>query len=205
MAQDHCVDIGDVTNAKENHVCKDVKEDNSENMITLTRELPSGPNIFETQTTKVKVQKNGKIKKTVIIGQVANITTRKRDSDNDTDDATAVKRKLGEAERRQAKNISNILDHVSGNDQDTQASLISKVIDQKGPDFADKVNRSSKELQGSQKYSGEETAAIISGAGVPDNVLTKLRTASNKKFGHNPFASHKKVTAARQNILPISR
>ena len=78
LAQDHCVDIGDITNAKENHVCKDVKENNSENMITLTRELPSGPNIFETQTTKLKVQKDGKIKKTVIIGQVANITTRKK-------------------------------------------------------------------------------------------------------------------------------
>ena len=203
LSQDLCVDIGD----SNNYIAKDAKDakEADQNVVTLTRKLPSGPNIFETQTTKLKVQKDGTIKKTVITGQVAYITTRKRDSDNNTDDATAVKRKLGEAERRQAQNISNILDHVSGNDQDTQASLISKVIDKKGPDFAEKVTKSSKELQGNKKYSGEETAAIIAGTGVPDNVLTKLRTASNKKFGYNPYASHKKVTAARENILPISR
>ena len=106
LSQDLCVEIGDSNDyiAKD---AKDVKAD--QNVVTLTRNLPSGPNIFETQTTKLKVQKDGTTKKTVITGQVANITTRKRESDNNTDDATGVKRKLGEAERRQAKNISNIL------------------------------------------------------------------------------------------------
>ena len=202
LSQDLCVEIGDSNDyiAKD---AKDVKAD--QNVVTLTRNLPSGPNIFETQTTKLKVQKDGTTKKTVITGQVANITTRKRESDNNTDDATGVKRKLGEAERRQAKNISNILDHVSGNDQDTQASLISKVIDQKGPGFAEKVTIKSKELKEKKKYSAKETAAIITGAGMPDNVMTKLRTVSNKTFGYCPYASHKKVVAARENILPFSR
>ena len=63
---------------------------------------------------------------------------------------------------------------MSGNDQDTQASLISKVIDQKGPGFAEKVTIKSKELKEKKKYSAKETAAIITGAGMPDNVMTKL-------------------------------
>ena len=51
---------------------------------------------------------------------------------------------------------------MSGKDENTQASLISKVIDQKGPSFANKVTRNSKELQDHQKFGPEETAAIIS-------------------------------------------
>ena len=62
---------------------------------------------------------------------MANITTRKREYVAN-EDATEVKRKVGEAERRQAKNISNILNHVSGDDEKVQASLISKIIDKKG-------------------------------------------------------------------------
>ena len=43
--------------------------------------------------------------------------------------------------------MTNILDHISGNDEDMQAALVSKVIDQKGQNFADKVTLKSKELQ----------------------------------------------------------
>ena len=67
------------------------------------------------------------------------------------------------------------------------------------------MNRSSKELKDNQKYSPQETAALISSSNLPDNVLTKFRTAENKKFGHNRYASHKKVVAAREQILPIDR
>ena len=82
-------------------------------------------------------------KKTVITGQMANITTRKREYDANKD-ATEVKRKVAEAERRQAKNIGNILNHVSGNDEKTQANLISKIIDHRGPEFANEVDRKSR-------------------------------------------------------------
>ena len=54
-------------------------EDESENKTTITRNLPSGSNIYETLTTRIKVNKDGTTKKTVITGQMANITTGKRD------------------------------------------------------------------------------------------------------------------------------
>ena len=102
---------------------------------------------------------------------MANITTRKREYDAN-EDATEVKRKVAEAERRQAKNISNILNHVSGDDEKVQASLISKIIDKKGFEFADEVNRRSKALQENKKFSPEQTAALVTDWG-NDNKLTK--------------------------------
>ena len=44
------------------------------------------------------------------------------------DDETkeSCKRKNNEAERKQAKKMTNILDHISGNDEDMQAALVSK-------------------------------------------------------------------------------
>ena len=62
---------------RDDHVCKSATEDVSENKTTITRNLPSGPNIFETQTTKITLNKNGTTKKSVIIEQTANITPEK--------------------------------------------------------------------------------------------------------------------------------
>ena len=67
--------------------------------------------------------------------------------------------------------MTNILDHISGNDEDMQAALVSKVIDQKGQNFADKVTLNSPELQECKKLSPEETAAFLSGANLSTNVL----------------------------------
>ena len=76
-------------------------------------------------------QKDGTEKKTVLKYQLANVTTRPR-SPMDDESKESCKRKNNEAERKQAKKITNILDHISGNDEDMQAALVSKVIDQKG-------------------------------------------------------------------------
>ena len=65
--------------AKETHECPKVC---TEAHVTVTRNLPSGQNIFETTTTKYALQKDGTKKKIVVKGQVANITTRKRESMN---------------------------------------------------------------------------------------------------------------------------
>ena len=201
----HHVDFGDSdkANPEESHVCKNSIEDESEIKTTITRNSPSGPNIFETQTTKIKVNKDGTTKRIVVTGQMANITTRKREYDAN-EDVIEVKRKVAEAERRQAKNIGNILNHVSGNDEKTQANLISKIIDHRGPEFANEVNRKSRALQENKKFSPEQTAALVTDWG-NDNTLTKNITAFNKTFGQNPFASRRKVAAARENILPINR
>ena len=55
--------------AKEKHECPKVC---TEEHLTVTRNLPSGQNIFETTTTKYALQKDGTKKKIVVKGQVAN-------------------------------------------------------------------------------------------------------------------------------------
>ena len=62
-----------------------------------------------------------------------------------------------------------------------------------------------KSCKTAKKLSPEETAAFLSSANLSTNVLTKGITLFNKKWGHNPFASQKKVTAVREQILPINR
>ena len=164
----------------------------------------STDDIIETQRTIIVPQKDGTEKKAVIKYQLANVTTRPR-SPLDDESNESGKRKNHEAERKQAKKITSILDHISGNDENTQAALISKVIHQKGQNFADKVTLKSKELQDCKKLSPVETAAFLSSANLSTNVLTKGITMFNKKWGYNPFASQKKVMAVREEILPINR
>ena len=205
LKKDHIVNII-TSNRKDMSTVqsKYISENHNDRCFKMTKDTVAGSDIIETQRTIIVPQRNGTEKKTVVKYQMANITTRTRESEDD-DKSEHGKRKHTEAERKQAKKITHILDHISGKDEDTQASLISKVIDQKGSNFADKVNRNSKELKDNQKYSPQETAALISSSNLPDNVLTKFRTAENKKFGHSRYASHKKVVAAREQILPIDR
>ena len=68
----------------------------------------------------LKICKN---RQTVITGQIANITTRKRQYDAN-EDVSEVKRKVAEAERWQAKNVNNILNHVSGDDEKVQERTV---------------------------------------------------------------------------------
>ena len=122
----------------------------------------------------------------------------------DDESKESCKRKNNEAERKQAKKMTNILDHISGNDEDMQAALVSKVIDQKGQNFADKVTLKSKELQNCKKLSPEETAAFLSSANLSTNVLTKGITKFNKKWGRNQGLTESRYPT-RPNLFSITR
>ena len=106
---------------------------------------------------------------------------------------------------KQAKNVGNILNHVTAHDKDAQAMLIAKVVDQHGSKFAAEVTKNSKEIQGGLKMSALETASVTAGMGIPDNAAIKLRTAMNKAKGWNMLASHKKVKQIRENKLPFEK
>ena len=108
LSKTHHVDFGDSSNRRDDHVCKSATEDVSENKTTITRNLPSGRNIFETQTTKITFNKDGTTKKSVIIGQTANITTRKREHDAN-EDPSEVKRKIRREKRLKYKKIWKLI------------------------------------------------------------------------------------------------
>ena len=88
-----------------------------ENCFKMIKSGASGEEIIETQRTIVS-QQNGIEKKIVKNYQFANITTRTKETENESG-----KRKHSEVERKQVKKITNILDHMSGNDEDRDCLL----------------------------------------------------------------------------------
>ena len=88
----------------------------------MTTTQNSSDDIIETQRTIIVPQKDGTEKKSVVKYHLANVTTRPRSPL--ALDEVGGKRKNYEAERKQAKKLTNILEHISGNDENTQATLI---------------------------------------------------------------------------------
>ena len=88
----------------------------------MTTTQNSSDDIIETQRTIIVPQKDGTEMKRVVKYHLANVTTRPRSPL--ALDEVGGKRKNYEAERKQAKKVTNILEHISGNDENTQATLI---------------------------------------------------------------------------------
>ena len=176
--------------------------------FSITRQRSSGPNILEAERNIYTIQDDGTQKKTVIKDVFAKVTTRntpKRKND-DKENTSPKKIKLThEGMSKQAKNVRNILNHVTAHDTEAQAMLIAKVVDQHGSKFAAEVTKNSKEIQGGLKMSPLETASVTAGMGIPDNAAIKLRTAMNKAKGWNMLASHKKVKQIRETKLPFEK
>ena len=78
-------------------------------------------------------------------------------------------------------------------------------MDKKGPEFTAEVNKQSKQLKEDRKFSPEQTAALTAAANMADSTMVKLRTAHNKVFGSNPYASRHRVEKAQKEILVVSR
>ena len=66
-----------------------------------------------------------------------------------------------EKERRHAVMLENALNHLAGKDFHTKVSILSKLIDREGENFAASLLQNSKEIQNYLKLSPEETAALI--------------------------------------------
>ena len=176
--------------------------------FSITRQRSSGPNILETERNIYTIQDDGTQKKTVIKDVFAKVTTRKlhKRKIEDKENLSAKKVKLThEGITKQAKNVGNILNHVTAHDKEAQAMLIAKVVDQHGSGFAAEVTKNSREIQGGLKLSAFETASVTAGMGIPDNAAIKLRTAMNKAKGWNMLASHKKVKEVRETKLPFGK
>ena len=77
----------------------------------MTTTQNSSGDIIETQRTIIVPQKDGTEKKSVVKYHLANVTTRPRSPL--ALDEVGGKRKNYEAERKQAKIITNILEHIS--------------------------------------------------------------------------------------------
>ena len=97
------------------------------------------------------------------------------------------------------------MNHLSEHDENTKASLMSKVIDDEGTKFAEKVIKNSRALQENSSMSAEQTTSLISGTRTSDLVFRQMRTAFNKTIGYSQIASHKKVKKYRDEVMPVSK
>ena len=156
--------------------------------IKITKQRSCGPNIFDTEKVVILEKPDGTVKKTVIKETFATVTRRKRkastcDKENDISD---------EAQRKRARNVDNILNHVNENNKDHKAKMISKIIDAEGPNFGKKVKLSSKVLQENDSLTVVETNNLQVATRSSGFLWRQTRTALRKTLGYSPLASAKK-------------
>ena len=189
--------------SKANNEFQEVDSPSKETFI-ITIQRSSGPNILEAEQNIYTFQDDGTQKKTVIRDVFAKVTTRNNPKRKIHYKENTFSKKIKlthEGVIKQAKNVGNILNHVTAHDKEAQAMLIAKLVDQHGSKFAAEVTKNSKEIQGGLKMTDLETASVTAGMGIPDNAAIKLRTAMNKAKGWNMLASHKQVKKIRETKL----
>ena len=172
----------------------------SENAYTKVREKNG---VTEMQKTVYTTTGDGKVKTSMITQQFIDVTSRKRQSDEQSMN-TDPKRSCN-AEKAQSKKVQKVVKHLAGENIENQASLVARFLDGQGSKFAKAVSNQSKTLKEQNKFSPEETAALASSTNMPICTMDQLRTAHNNKFGSTPFASRHKVEKAQQNLLAVSR
>ena len=182
---------------KGNKILRERNQNLANSQDTFVKVSQKG-NIFETRREIFTQNKDGKLKKSVLTEQFANITKRKN---NDTENIDPKKQRPNQ----QSKGLSDILDHMSAGNEIMKTKILAGVIDAQGQNIATNVAKESKELKLASKLTKESTAAIIAGANMSDYQVKQLRTACNKELGSNPFASARQVTQARNEALIVDR
>ena len=62
------------------------------------------------------------------------------------------------------KRVENVIRHLAGERSESQAGLVAKYLDKKGPEFTAAVSQHSKQLRENRKFTPEQTAALTAAA-----------------------------------------
>ena len=111
----------------------------------LIKERSSGPNIIDAEKTIFFKTEDGSINNRVLKETYAKVTMRKKRNSGDEE-----KEISGSGQRKRAKTVNNILEHVSEHNKQSKAVLVSKIIDQEGMEFGENVMQETKKLNGIQ-------------------------------------------------------
>ena len=186
------------------------KELNDERVL-LKRTIAENKNIYKKVGEKngvietrseILTEDDGKVRKTVLKQHFVDVTKRKFTEVESEKSIDQKKAKV--STKRESETVETVLDHLTGKNEEKKASLVAKVVDNMGSDFAKSVIDKSKVLKEKNKFSPLETAAIIAGSNSPDVLLDQI-TAGNNKHGSSPFASRRQVLKARNEKLVISK
>ena len=160
-----------------NQILSERLNSQSENAFTMVRE---NNGVSEMQKKVYTTTVDGKVKTSVITQQFIDVTSRKRRS-NEQSMNSDPKRSCN-AEKVQSKKVGKVLQHLAGDNIESQAGLVAMFLDGQGPEFAEPVSTQSKLLKEQNKFSPEETAAIASSTNMPSCTMDQIRTAHNNRF-----------------------
>ena len=173
----------------------------SDNKYTKVRE---NNGVTEMQKKVYTTTGDGKVKTSVITQQFIDVTSRKRQSNEQSMNPDPPKRSCN-AEKAQSKKVQKVVKHLAGENIENQAGLVARFLDGQGSEFAEAVSNQSKTLKEQNKFSPEETAALATSTNMPICTMDQMRTAHNNKFRSNPYASRHKVEKAQKDLLAVSR
>ena len=184
---------------KENREIENITENQLNQHVKITKQRSSGPNIYDAEKIVLTKKKDGNIKKTVLKETIAIVTRRKR-KHSGTDGELS-----GEAQRKRAKTADNILNHINENSKENKAKMISKIIDDEGKDFGNRVKLSSKVLKENESLTVSETSSLLTGTRSSEFLWRQARTAFKKTLGYSPLASAKKVEKYRKVNMTVKK
>ena len=171
----------------------------SENAYTNVKE---NNGVTEMQRTVYTTTGDGKLKTSLITQQFINVTARKRQNEQSMN--PDPKRSCN-AKKLQSKKVEKVIKNLAGDNIKNQAGLVAKFLDGQGPKFAEAVSKQSKTLKEQNKMTPEQTAALAAATNVPECTMDQFRTAHNKIWGSNPYASRHSTEKAKKEILTVNR
>ena len=113
--------------------------------FTITKERSSGKNIVDTVRTIESKQPDGSYKKIVVKETFAKVTIKKKKNNDKENKKEGEITKEGK--RKRTIVAENVLNHLTENDDEAKAKMLSKIIDKGGPVFVDNVVKNSKALK----------------------------------------------------------
>ena len=156
--------------------------------------------IIEMKKRKFTQKEDGTTKVSMISEQFVNVTSRKRQlEDDDGHDRQRIDI------RHKSEKLRNVVKHVAGESTEKQAGLVAKLIDAEGGEFAKVVSEKSKQIKDQNKFTPEHTAALAAATNCSVSQMDRFRTAHRNVTGTSPYASRHQVEKLQKEFLTISR
>ena len=104
----------------------------------VCRKVNENMGIIETRTEFFTQNAAGKPKKSVVRQQFVNVTKKRSLCDSEIGDHEKQK-KAKTVQKKQSDTVKTVLNHLAGDDVQNKASLLAKIVDNEGPEFAESL------------------------------------------------------------------
>ena len=148
--------------------------DENETLIIMNKQ---STNIVEVMRPVTTHMLDGTVKKISVKEHYAKITTRTINKENEAPEKLKVSKQTTRNRRLSAEEV---IDHLTDNNTELKAEMVSQIIDREGKDFAKKVKMNSKTLKENDSLNDEQTNSLMTGTRVPELAFRQRRTVLKK-------------------------